>query len=300
MLGYNIQALIDGCYGGTPGHALMGREYRSYLLFTGDKASPVRRHGELFRRYVNSLARSPSDWFRLRDCDGLIRFTAAAALSCNDYDDVWFREDEWALLTELSAVLYGAVAFYKHRAEAETNSTFAYFPPDLRTDYFRQCREVLWNMDATWAHRPAHICVVNFIRFFGGPIKMMMRRYRFVEEDLTIGRPETEQVVEQTRKNFKLWNRLDSSDGERTPLDVGRYEVVLGREKTLLFPGQADTLRRDTSGVCADCVYKPSYGTWVVGRFGGVQICDACLDIWREYANGFVARALKTFPDLQR
>lgn len=150
----------------------MGREYRSYLLFTGDKASPVRRYGKLFRRYVNSLAYSLSEWFRLRDCDGLIRFTIAAALSCNDYDDVWFSEDEWTVLTELSAVLYDAVAFYKHRAEAETNSTSAYFPADLRVGYFRLCRELLWSLDVVWAHSPAHLCIVNFIRFFGGPIKM--------------------------------------------------------------------------------------------------------------------------------
>lgn len=293
-----MQALIDGCYGGTPGHAFMGREYRSYLLFTGDKASPVRRYGELFRRYVDSLARSPSEWFRFRDCDGLVRFTIAAALSCNDYDDVWFREDEWAVLAEVSAVLYDAVAFYKHRAEAETNSTFAYFPPDLRVGYFRRCRKLLWSLDVVWAHSPAHLCVANFIRFFGGPIKLMMQRYRFVEEGLTIGTPETERVVEQTRKNVKLWNRLDSHDGKRVLVDAERYEDVVGSESRLLFPGQAEVLRRSPEESCGECLHKDSYGTRTIGQFGGVQLCDTCLVKWREYADGVTARAVKAFPVL--
>jgi len=296
VLGYNVQSLIDGCFAGTPGHASMGREYRSYLLFTGDKASPVRRGEDLFRRYVDSLARSPADWFRLRDCDGLIRFTAAAALSCNDFDDVWFRDDEWAVLVEISAVLYDAVAFYKHRAEAETNSTFAYFPPDLRVDYFRRCRELLWSLDAAWARSRPHLCVVSFLRYFGGPIKMAMRRYRFVEEELTIGRPETDQVVEQTRNNVKLWNRVDA--GNANAVAAARYEGVMEREERLLFHGQAELLRGDSGSSCGECLRKTSYGAQEVGRFGGVRLCETCQQRWREYADGAVARAVAAFPVL--
>jgi hypothetical protein len=47
---------------------------------------------------------------------------------------------------------------------------------------------------------------------------MLMGRYRFVDENLTIGKPETEHVVMQARANFKLWycieaNRMQSVEG---------------------------------------------------------------------------------------
>ena len=289
---------MDGCFAGTAGHAVLGREYRAYLLFTGDKASAARRRGLLFRRYVDSLARSPAEWFRLRDCDALVRLTAAAALACNDADAVWFREPQWAVLAEVAAVLYDAVAFYKHRAEAETNSTFAYFPADLRADYFGRCRGLLWRLDAVWAHSRPHLCVVNFVRYFGGPIKMTMRRYRFAEEGLTVGRPETEDVVEQTRRNVKLWNRLDAGKGGESE-DVDRYERVLDGQEKLLFPGQAETLRRgESEASCGKCVRRSSYGTQTLGQFGGVQLCGTCQGKWRGYADGVVARAEAAFPEL--
>jgi hypothetical protein len=81
MLGYDLDEVLDGVFAGTPGHEEMKREYRTFLLVTGDKASH-RRDSELFRRYVNALGKSPRDWFRLRDCDALARFTIAAALVC--------------------------------------------------------------------------------------------------------------------------------------------------------------------------------------------------------------------------
>jgi len=40
---------------------------------------------------------------------------------------------------------------------------------------------------------------------------MMMRRYRFVEDGLMIGRPETDHVIAQTRQHVKLWNRVDAA-----------------------------------------------------------------------------------------
>lgn len=61
----------------------------------------------------------------MRDADALARFTIAAALACNDLDDVWLSEDQFELLTEIGDTCYDAVAFYKHRSEGETNSTFA-------------------------------------------------------------------------------------------------------------------------------------------------------------------------------
>ncbi|KAH8881113.1 hypothetical protein GQ53DRAFT_888818 [Thozetella sp. PMI_491] len=295
ILGYNIQDLIDGCYGDTPGHELMGREYRAYLLFTAEKACH-RRDSELFRRYVNALARSPRDWFRLRDCDALIRFTAAAALSANDFCDTWFSETEWEALAELSAVLYDSVAFYKHRTEGETNSTFAYFPHEVRGEYYRRCRELLWALDAAWAKSPAHLYVVNFIRFFGGPIHMMMRRYRFVEENLTIGRPETDHVVEQARKNFKLWNRMDATG--REAIEADRFVDVVNREAKLLYPGLVNLLWADEEGECNYCQYRTSYGAYSSHQFGGVQLCDSCQNKWREYMEDVVVRTTKGFPIL--
>ncbi|KJZ69259.1 hypothetical protein HIM_11352 [Hirsutella minnesotensis 3608] len=273
----------------------MGREYRAYLLFTADKASP-RRNAELFRRYVTVLAHSPRAWFRLRDCDALIRFTAAAALSSSDLDEVWFSDAEWEMLAELSAVLYDAIAFYKHRAEGETNNTFAYFPPDIRCDYYRQCRELLWALDAAWARNPAKLYVINFIRFFGGPIHMTMRRYRFVEEDLTIGRPETESVVEQARQNFKLWNRVDAIVQEA--VNPKRYVDVISRESKLLFPGLATLLEEGGDGNCDSCLYQQSYGAETFGQFGGVQPCDDCKDMWKAFMKGVTARAIEVFPEI--
>lgn len=81
-------------------------------------------------------------------------------------------------------VLYDAVAFYKHHSEGETNTTFAYMPPDLRLNAFHTAHEVLWALDVAWRGKDHHTSVITFIRLFGGPIHMMMRRYRFVEDGL--------------------------------------------------------------------------------------------------------------------
>ena len=45
---------------------------------------------------------------------------------CNDFDDMWFTEEEFEILEELAVTLYDATTFYKHRAEGETHNTFAY------------------------------------------------------------------------------------------------------------------------------------------------------------------------------
>lgn len=206
---YSLSAVLDALFEGTPGRELMVREYKTFLLVTSEKTSK-RRDSELFRRYVNGLAASPRSWFRMRDCDALARFSLAAALACNDMYDVFPTDEQFELLTEIGDTLYDAVAFYKHRSEGETNNTFAYVPADMRIQAFRVAREMLWALDVAYAHKPEGAILVNFIRFFGGPIHMMMRRYRFVEEDLTVGKPETAAVVAETRRNFKLWNRVDA------------------------------------------------------------------------------------------
>jgi hypothetical protein len=296
ILGYDLDGVLAALFEGTPGHKEMAREYKTFLLITADKASE-RRDGELFRRYVNALAQSPRHWFRMRDCDALARFTIASALACNDLDDIWYTEEQFEILTEIGDTLYDAVAFYKHRAEGETNSTFAYMPEDLRIKAYSECREILWALDAAWARNPKLVNVINFVRFFGGPIHMMMRRYRFVEENLTIGKSETDKVVDQTRKNFKLWNRVDAN--KRSIRNTQRYKALIGRSEELMFPGLAEFLEVGGDGVCDKCRYRESYGAEVSHQFGGVELCSECKVSWRQYLESFVERAADVFPELK-
>ncbi|MGW1373143.1 hypothetical protein ACWD6P_02545 [Streptomyces sp. NPDC002446] len=291
-LGYDLDELLDTLFEGTPANESMAREYRTFLVITAEKASE-NRNSELFRRYVNALAQSPRDWFRLRDCDALARFTMAAALTCNDLDDEWFSEEEFHILTELGDTLYDAVAYYKHRAEGETNSTFAYVGGDLRSECYRRCREVLWALDAAWAPSRARRHAVNFLRYFGGPIHMMMRRYRFTEEDLTIGRAETERVVRQTRGNFKLWYRVDAND---TSLPEHHLDEVASQQDRLFFPGFLTMLENAQSPRCPRCRYRTFYGAEASGRFGGVELCRECREEWRNYLMTFPDRAAQVLP----
>ncbi len=123
----------------------MAREYQRLPAGSRPRRPAAAAVGsELFRHYVDALAKSPRDWFRLRDCDALARFTMASALACNDLDDVYLADAEWEILAELGDTLYDAVAFYKHQAEGETNSTFGYVGGDARVESFRRCRELLW------------------------------------------------------------------------------------------------------------------------------------------------------------
>ena len=59
---------------------------------------------------------------------------------------------------------------------------------------------MLWALGVVWADSPRRH-VVDFLRLFGGPINMMMRLCRLVEDNLTVGHPESEMVVAQTRQN---------------------------------------------------------------------------------------------------
>jgi hypothetical protein len=144
LLNYNLTDVLEALFKGTPGQyvdsrftipianagtldssanefrsADMAREFRCFLLITADKSSS-RRNGLLFQHYIAALAKSPSQWFRMRDTDGLVRFTIAAALACNDLDDTWYTEKQFQMLGELSSTLYDSVAFFKHRSEGET------------------------------------------------------------------------------------------------------------------------------------------------------------------------------------
>ncbi|KAJ7800922.1 BcABA3 [Mycena olivaceomarginata] len=272
ILGYSLSNTLATLFEGTPCHADMAREYRTFLLITADKASN-RRDSELFRRYVNSLAHSPKQWFRMA------RFTIAAALACNDLDDVWLSEEQFDMLGEIGITLYDAVAFYKHRSEGETNSTFAYMPEDLRVKAFRQCREVLWALDVAWARQRKMQVVNNF-------------------EDLTIGKPETNQVITQTRVNFKLWNRVDANNmKDVSEEDIQRYMDVLARSEELMFRGLDGLLETGGDGVCDTCRYRASYGAETTHRFG-VELCAGCRAKWRGFLKSFPDRATQVFPEL--
>ncbi|KAK7989994.1 hypothetical protein PG989_010309 [Apiospora arundinis] len=312
ILGYSLTGTLDELFKGTPGHELMAREYKTFLLVTAEKASK-QRNSELFRRYVNGLASSPRVWFRMRDCDALARFTMAAALACNDLDAVWPSDAEFELLAEIGDTLYDAVAFYKHRSEGETNSTFGYVPASLRVDAFRVARETLWAVDVALARRPEGPILMNFVRFFGGPIHMMMRRYRFVEEDLTVGRTETSDVVAQTRKNVKLWNRVDATmtngsssehhnnhhqSGEEAPHGDRYRDLVRNRADDLMFPELPEILERAGTPHCDRCRYRASYGAKLIHRFGGVELCHGCRAMWRGYVESLPERAKEVYPEL--
>ncbi len=298
ILGYDLSATLAALFEGMKAHADMAREYRTFLLITADKSSE-RRQGELFRRYVNTLPQSPWHWFRMRDCDSLARFTIAAALACNDLDDIWFTEVQLSILAETSITLYDAVAFYKHRSEGETNSTFAYMPENLRVKAFRMHREILWALDVAWGRRPELLVVANFMRFFGGPIHMMMRRYRFVEEGLSIGKPETEDIVNLTRQNFKLWNRLDAKQRNvQDTTSIQRYRDIIAQSNKLMFAGLAEFLEKGGDGHCDQCRYRDSYGAEESQKFGGVDLCCECRGQWQEYLDCFPARVKEAFPEL--
>ncbi|KAJ7323945.1 hypothetical protein DFH08DRAFT_917006 [Mycena albidolilacea] len=287
LLGYSVPDLLDTLFQGSPMRENMARELSTCILFMAEKSSS-RRDGKLFRRY-----------FRMRDCDGLARFTIMAALACNDILDVCFSEEQLEIFGEIGLTMYDAVAFYKHRSEGEVCSTFAYAPDDMRVAAFRQCREVLWALDAAWAGRPGMLIAPTVLRIFGGAIHMLMRRYQFVDENLTIGVPETEEVVSLTRANFKLWYRIDADKTKKVSEEsFQRYKDVLARSEEVLFPGLAQTLETAGDGNCDTCIHRASYGAEDTYCFGGVQLCDDCRASWRHFLESFPDRAAKAFPEL--
>lgn len=289
ILNYDLTNVLTALFDGTPYQQQMSRECRASLLIMAEKSSN-RRDGELFQRYVCALAHSPRRWHRMRDCDGLARFTIAAALACNDLDDCRFSEDQFKVLAEIGLILYDAVAFFKHRAEGEVHNAFAYLPEHIRVDAYEECRNILWGLDKSYVDERATRHAIDYIRCLGGPIKMTMGRYRFVEDGLRIGIPETEEIVQKARRNDKLWYRMD--DNKRTVISAERYEEVLSRSEELLFDGLADFLEENH---CDDCVHRESYGAERVHQFGGVKLCDNCTLVWEKDLWTLRSRAARAF-----
>ena len=124
-----------------------------------------------------------------------------------------------------------------------------------------------------------------------------MRRYRFIEEGMIIGRPETSTVVEQARQNIKLWNRVDVKNDDVQ--DVQRYNHLTARGDELMFDGLREVL--DTSGenICTDCQHRETYGANDLFAFGGVQLCDGCKEPWGAYVESFANRLADVFPEIK-
>lgn len=293
VAGYDLDELLDTLFGGTAVHDQMSRELRMSVLFSAEKASG-RRSSLLFRHFVDALARSPEDYLRLRACDALIRFYLAGAIACNDSED-WLTEDQWELMAELTTIRYDIVSFYKHRAEGEICNTFAYADPALRSEAYRTYREALWALEEAWCHTVAGRAVLNVARYMGGPIHMMMRRYRFVEDGAMIGKPETAEVIDETRRNVKLWYRNEVND-RPPPARDERYQAVMDQADRLLIAGAADQLRRSDEDKCPHCRYRLSYGAEGMGTFGGVELCAGCRKVWGEHLLSIGERAAAVLP----
>lgn len=290
-LGYDLDEQFDILFDSSSIRDDMGREFRASILFSTEKASQ-RRGSELYRRYANALAYSPADYLRIRDCDGLFRFYTAAAIACNDRDN-WLTESENRVLMEFPGTLYDATAFYKHRAEGEVCNLFAYVDADLRASIFQTYREVLWALDTTWGRIPDRRWAINFVRLVGGPVHMMMRRYRFVEDGMMVGRPETAHVVDETRRNVKLWYRSDPSTG--TTVDE-RYDAVMAKRDRVLFDGLAAMLERPDEEQCTDCRRRQFYGTGDLEAFSGVELCGSCRHRWSNWMTTIAERAADVLP----
>ncbi|KAF2844548.1 hypothetical protein T440DRAFT_376588, partial [Plenodomus tracheiphilus IPT5] len=285
ILGYDLEGILHDLFAGTKYHAAMAREFRCFLFITAEKSSD-RRASAFFQQYTKALTSSPKNWFRIRDADALARFTMAAALACNDFDEFWFNEAQLQVLSELAVCQYDAVAFHKHHAEAEVCSSFAYLPHDDRTKVYERCRHIVWAMDAAWMFSRQGQVVLNFIRFFSGPIHMMMRRYRFVEEDLTIGRPADHDLERRAKQREKLWYRPK----ERELFNPAQFEGFRLPRAELMFEGLAEMLRPGAGRDCPQCRPSSDPELGEGSRFGGTILCQQCQNQWRDYSACIVDR----------
>ncbi|KAF3095942.1 hypothetical protein TWF102_002239 [Orbilia oligospora] len=209
----------------------------------------------------------------------------------------WFNEEQVQLLAEICLGLYDSVAYFKHRAEGEISNFFAYVGGDMRLEMTHLYRELLWALEAAWATKPESTHVTNFMRQVGGTIHMTMRRYRFIEDGLTIGRPETAQVVEGTRNNVNLWYRIEPNT---KVIKADRYPGWVALKERFMFEGLAECLDRSEADECPDCVRRDDYGAQDIYQFGGVALCAKCKQEWIDYVRCLPARAAKLFPELKK
>ncbi|GIZ45767.1 hypothetical protein CKM354_000892000 [Cercospora kikuchii] len=149
------------------------------------------------------------------------------------------------------------------------------------------------------------------LRFFGGPIHVTMRRYRFVEEGLRIGREEDEVVRGLARRNEKLWWRRKgegskdevglTKDGESIEVVIGRtrFEKYMEKKGELFFDGFVEMMEEgksrddDVAGCCAG-----EGGENGRSVFGARILSEAEREVWRQYALGFNGRLRRAFPEV--
>ena len=127
---------------------------------------------------------------------------------------------------------------------------------------------------------------------------MTTRRYRFVEDGLMIGRPETEEVVDLTRKSVKLWNRVE--DVVPQPVGVERYADVVARSGELFLPEFCDLLQKSDGKHCARCSHVGSDSLKTIRQFGGVRLCDECKRMWKSHMRSLTKRFVAAFPELEK
>jgi hypothetical protein len=138
-------------------------------------------------------------------------------------------------------------------------------------------REVLWALDAAQAAEPAWRIVLNFLRSFGGPIQTMMRRYRFVEQCLTIGMPEDTRMVEETRKNVKLWNRVDGKEEAAAHAwDETSYRRALEAEEEVSLPSKCISSPASASARHAEGSGTHMWGRCLTVRSKRSRSCNRC------------------------
>ncbi|MGH3854183.1 MAG: hypothetical protein ACRDR6_11945 [Pseudonocardiaceae bacterium] len=223
----------------------MSQEFTSSILFTAEKSRDV--ESDLLHRYIDTLALSPADYFRMRDCDELARFYIASAMACNGVTD-WLTEEEYQAVGELAFTMYDGVTFYKHRTEGEIANLYAYCGQDLefRIEAYQRARAALWEMETTWGGTVRGRCVINLSKQMS-MIHISMRRYRFVEDGLRLGNPETSAVVADARNGVKLWYRNDADPGQQVSAE--RYADVL-----------VEALERPVENLSPQCIRSAIYG----------------------------------------
>jgi hypothetical protein len=125
---------------------------------------------------------------------------------------------------------------------------------------------------------------------------IVMRRYRFVEDGLVIGRPETLTVVKQARAKFKLWNRVDAQDSEVEGVD--HYTAMTARSDELVFDGLSGYLEASKNVTCQECQEHQSCKEDTLYGLGGVRLCDECRDEWGAHIDTFPNRFASVFPEV--
>ncbi|USP82187.1 hypothetical protein yc1106_09461 [Curvularia clavata] len=241
----------------------------------------------------------PWQFFRMRDTETLVRFTIGAALVCNDLDHIWFTNEQFDILAEIGNTMYDGAAHCKHCLDGEVSSTFTHISKTKRMVAFHKCREALWALDVAWAGKPNMKCVINFLRYFGGPIHMTMRQYRLVEGGLAPGKPGTERIIARTQRNVKLWSKLEEkTDSKELELQsLEQYHGILARETLLLFNGLRAMLEEADQFFCSECNYRAIYGAPQDHVFGRCFLCAGCQQEWAVYTEILLERMVKSFPE---